>query len=530
MIKALRHIVIPITCMLFSGLQAQVTQPYRFEKEYKFNDEDYSVISMEEYGLALVRETKRYKAGNRIWEFIMLDTTLSQQQSLEIEVDQRKNLIGHEHDSAFFYLLFRSEESIKAILNLVEINLRTAEIKQTEIKPELAISLTHFTKVGPNFVFGGYVNSEPAVLLYAAAQQSMKVLPGFFQKETELVELRGNRNNTFSVILIDRSQRDNRKLVFKIFDSAGKELLEDVIAIEGKKSLQTALVSSLIRDDLMLLGTWGGMNSKQSAGFYGVPVDPFSDQRITYTAFADMTNYLSHLKEAKRKRIEQKTKTALQSGRLPDFVNYIHPLRIVEYPKGFLLLAEVFVPASSAVQFNDNYPYYPPYPNPYSYYGPYYGNYFPYYNRMYSPYNYGNPSMRQSDEVKITRTVLVSFTPQGTIGWDHALELPNIRMYALEQITDFCLTSQYLYFIYKKESDLKITRINLDTSESTELTERLRLNTDLDELRSEREQQGGVRYWYQSGFYVWGIQSVRNKTSGENATKRVFYINKIVVQ
>ncbi|MDL5049276.1 hypothetical protein QQ054_24995 [Oscillatoria amoena NRMC-F 0135] len=458
MSQSVRYTLVLLTCALFSGLQAQLSQPHRFEKEIKFSEEDYSVISMEENGLALVRETKRYKAGNRTWEFVMLDSTLAQQQSLEIEIDQRKSLIGHEFDSAFFYLLFRSEESVKTILDLVEINLRTAEIKRTEIKPELSVTLTHFSKVGPNFVFGGYVTGEPTVLLLGSDQQSMKILPGFFQKETELVELRGNKNNTFSVILIDRSQRDNRKLVFRIFDATGKELLEDVIAIEGKKSLQTAVVSSLIRDDLMLLGTWGSMNSKQSAGFYAVPVDPFSDQQITYTAFAEMSNYLSYLKEAKRKRITQNTKVALQAGKIPDFINYIRPLKIMEYPKGFLLLAEVFVPASSAGQFNDNYPYYPTYPTPYSYYGPYYGNYSPYYNRMYSPYNYGNPFMRQSDDIKITRSVLVSFTPNGAVEWDQIMELNNIRMSSLEQISDFCLTTEYLYFIHKKESGLRLKK------------------------------------------------------------------------
>ncbi|QOI97407.1 MAG: hypothetical protein HRU69_07850 [Flammeovirgaceae bacterium] len=519
-----------LACSFLNNLPAQVHQPYRYEKEQKFGDEDFTVISLEENGLALVRETRHYKGGNRTWELILLDTILNERQHLDVEIDQRKTLIGYEYDSTNFYLLFKSGESIKTILDLVEINIRTAEIKQTEIKPELAVNLTHFSKVGNNFVFGGYVNNEPAVLLYLTDQQNMKVVPGFFQKETELVELRGNKNSTFSVILIDRSQRDNRKLLFKIFDSQGKELLDDIITIEGKRSLQTAIVSSLVRDDLILLGTWGGLNSKQSAGFYGVPVDPFTEQPITYTAFADMTNYLQYLKEAKRKRIVEKTKVALQAGKIPDFINFIRPVRITEYDKGFLLLAEVFIPSSSTAPFRDNYPYYAPYPTPYSYYGPYFGNYPSYYNRMYNPFYTDSNTMRPADDIKITRSILVSFTPKGEVAWDQTLELDNIRLSALEQVSDFCLISNNLYFIYKKESDLRLKKVNLETGEVSELTERIRMKSETDELRSERDQSGALRYWYNTGFYVWGVQTIRNTTSKEEGAKRVFYVNKVAIR
>jgi hypothetical protein len=523
--------IIIICCGLYSSnLQGQVKQPYRFEIEQKFNDEEFTVISLEEKGLALVRETNRYKAGNRSWELILLDTALTEHQKLDIEIDQQKTLIGYEYDSTHFYLLFKTAENLKTNLDLVEVNIRSAEIRRTEVKPELTITLSHFSKVGSNFVFGGYVNNEPAVLLFAPEQQNLKIIPGFFQKETELVELRGNKNNTFSVILIDRSQRDNRKLVFRIFDSSGKELLEDIIAIESKRSLQTAIVSSLVRDDLILLGTWGGMNSRQSAGLYGVPVDPFADQAVTYTAFAELENYLSYMKENKRKRITQKTTASLQAGRIPDFINYIRPIRIKEYNQGFLLLAEVFVPSSSSAAFRNNYPYFAPYPSPYQYYGPYYGNYPSYYNRMYNPFYYGNDTMRASDEIKITRSIVVSFSPTGKVAWDQALELDNIRLNSLEQVTDFCLAGQYLYFLYKKDSELRIKKINLETNEATEFSEQVRLQSSTDQLRAEREQLGGVRHWHNSSFYVWGVQNVRSTTNTDVGTKRVFYVNKVVFQ
>src|SRR5690606_29589482 len=112
-------------------------------------------------------------------------------------------------------------------------------------------------KVGPNIIFGGYVTNEPAILLYETANNSIKVLPGFFQKDNELMELRVNENETFNAVLMDRSTRAEGKLVFKTFDARGELLLEDDVTVETDKTLQNSLSSTLKRDELLLLGTWG---------------------------------------------------------------------------------------------------------------------------------------------------------------------------------------------------------------------------------------------------------------------------------
>jgi hypothetical protein len=147
---------------------------------------------------------------------------------------------------------------------------------------------------------------------------------------------------------------------------------------------------------------------------------------------------------------------------------------------------------------------------------------------MYNPFYYDNGTMRASDEIKITRSMVVSFSPSGKVTWDQLMELDNIRLTSLDQVTDFCLAGQHLYFIYKKESDLRIKKINLDRNETTEFSEKLRLQSSTDQLRAEREQLGGVRHWHNSSFYVWGVQTIHNIASKDDGAKRVFYVNKVV--
>ncbi len=525
--RTLLHFI--FVCAVLMDMQkitAQIQQPHRYEKERKLSDDDFTIISLKEDGLGLIREKNKYKSGNKTWEFILLDSTLQEKQNLDLEIDQRKNLIGYEHVPGFLFLLFKAAENIKVSLDLVSVNLTNNEIGRHEIKTELALQLTHFIKVEDNLIMGGYVNSEPAVLLYNLVTDNTKVLPGFFQKQTELVDLRPNQNQTFNTIVMDRSDRDQRKVIFRTFDSTGKELLEDASPVDDKYFLQTSISSTLIREDMMALGTWGSRNSKQSLGFYSLIIDPFNEHIAKFTAFGELDQYLDYQNPKRAKKIKEKTQDALEQKRVPEFANYVMPYRIDERPEGFILLAEIYTPSSSVNRYPNNYPYnYTPYP----YYSPFWGYYPGTYNRLYNPYYGYGPDARNSDEIKGVQSVLLSFNSKGEVIWDYSLKLDEIRTNALEQISDFYVEHNKIHILYKKESELKGKIITLDTNESVEFTEKIKISNDADDIRSESKTVGFVRHWHGKNFYVWGQQTLFNKEKRIDGNRQVFYINKILV-
>lgn len=507
---------------------AQVQQPDRYEIVQKNSDDYFTVISLEEQGLALIREKDKFMGSKKIWEIITLDTDLSEKNKLELEVNQRHMLLGYEVAKDELFLLFREGETTKNSLELIEISTAEGkELKRFEISPELDFKVTHFSRVGRNIILGGYVSNEPAVLLYDTSDNSIKVLPGFFQKDNELVDLRVNENTTFNAVLIDRSMRAERKLVFQTFDQTGKLLLEDIVPIDEQKSLQTSLTSNLQREELVLLGTWGEKQGKQSLGFFALAVDPFSEQKIQYYHFGTLEHYLDYLNPKRAERVKASTSDALTDGRTPSFTSYAMPFRIVETPKGFVLLAEVYNPSSTANPYYTN-PYGPPfYGNPYYYYNPFWPGYYPG-MRMYRPYAYGDPT-RNSDNIKYYETVAVGFDPQGKLLWDKSITLDEVKRAALEQVSDIYTDGGTLYFVYKKESDLKIKTISLEDGTETERSEKVKLDDPVEEIRSEKELEDGVRHWVGNTFYAWGYQTIRNPERKENRTRDVFYINKIVV-
>lgn len=510
------------------GASAQIEQTERFEIEQKNSDEYFTVISLEEDGLVLVRDKDKYEGNKQLWQIIVLDTSLKEQHNFDIEINHRYSLLGYEIDEHLLYLLFRTGETTRNSLELIEVNTASGrETARHAIDPELDFKITHFNKVGGNIILGGYVTNEPAILLFEPAGKSIKVIPGFFQKDNELVDLRVNENETFNAVLIDRSLRSDRKLVFRTYDASGNLLLEDVVGIDEDKSLQHSLTTTLKREELLLLGTWGERQGKQSLGFFSLSVDPFSQQKVNYTHFGMLENFLDYLNPKREEKIKESTRDAIANERKPSFSSYVMPFRIEETPQGFVLLAEVYDPSSSASPYYNS-PYGRPYyANPYYYYNPFWPGYYPG-MRMYRPYGYGDPT-RSNDEVKLYETVAVGFGADGKVTWDQSIVLDEIKRPALEQVSDFYTDDESLHFVYKKESELKIKSVSLEEGAPTEATEKIRLMEPSEEVRSEKELEDGVRHWYDNTFYVWGYHTVRNPAKKENRVRDVFYINKVVV-
>ena len=168
---------------------SQISQTQRYERPQKNSDDYFNIIPLKEDGLGLYREREKYRGGKQIWELILLDTALQEKATVELEINDHYKMIGYEITKDQLYFLYRTGETSKNDFELIEVGLR-GEQKETaryQIKPELDFKPTHFIKAGPNFIFGGYVNNEPAVVLYELPKKSIRVIPGFFQKDTELV-------------------------------------------------------------------------------------------------------------------------------------------------------------------------------------------------------------------------------------------------------------------------------------------------------------------------------------------------------
>ncbi|HZY81606.1 MAG TPA: hypothetical protein VFE50_18915 [Cyclobacteriaceae bacterium] len=500
---------------------AQINQIERFEMDQKGTDNAWTIISMKDRGLALVRDKEKFLEGQKVFQIKTLDTLLRETQTTEIGTPFRMKLIGYEYTGTHLYILLRSGESDLAEVLLLEYNLDNFAVDRYEIKHEFNFRLTHFTVLDRHAIFGGYVSKEPAVLIYDIAESQLKVVPGFFTSDTELLDLRINENNTFNTLVTNRSTRQNKSLVLRVFDAKGTQLMEDEIPIDQNKTILSGLTSALVRDELLIAGTYSVGNSKMASGFFSVLADPFKEQPIHYYDFAQLNHFLDYLTVKRADKIKATSRRFREKSKDPEFRANVSNVRLDEHGTGFYLLAEAY----STVTASNSGPY--PYTGGYNgYYNPYMYGYSPFASRYYnSPYNLYNTAVH--NDISMLSTSVLAFNPDGKLDWDHSMKVDDERKPSIEQAADFWCDRNKIVIAAKTESEL-VVKARFKNNESSGDTLKVLMKKPTDIVRDETEDEGGVRHWYGNKFYVWGYQDVRDpEMKFEDRNRSVFYIIKL---
>ncbi len=519
--------------ILFSfalDLRAQITQPARYEHEHKDRDHEFIVISMNEKGIALIRDTEKYEDHKKTWEVIFLDTTLQETWAAKVDVEQRMNILGHDYRDGNIYLIFKEPEIAGRAISISEFHPDTKSIKTHSFKPEVDIQFTHFSVLKGKAIFGGYINKQPTLLTYDLLDEKARIIPGVFQPHIELVDVRLNTNDTFNALFIEKRYDKGKKMAVRTFDSNGVLLVEDEINIEEGKTIIEAMTSSLVRDELIIVGTWAYSNSKQAAGIFSVVVDPFHDQKINFYDFVMLNHILDGLKPKRAAKIKAKAEWRRSAGKPVEYRSNLFPVRVSETKDGFSFLGEVYEVSSNNSRNNMGYPYGAPY-NYYSPYGysPYGFNSMPY--RYYNPYNpyspYSSGQNTISTEIRMKNSCLIFFDAQGKMVSDLALHFPEIKLSTKEQVSDFIMHNGLTTMACKNEKEIVVKVTNPDGTSSNEEKVKPQLKNSNEIVRSEKEDNASIRTWYGSYFYVYGYQTLRDINA--KTSRDVFYINKIKV-
>jgi len=511
--------------LLIAGVttMAQLSQPARFEKKKKSGDHDFTVVSMGEKGIALFRDQQKYQKGDNLWELIIVDSTLQETWAKELVIENRFNLIGHEYRDETLYFLFRVGETEQGKLKIIKVDFKAGQTEEHNYEPELNIRLTHFNVVANQVVLAGYVSNQPTVLLYDLSNDHAKIIPGLLLDNAELLDVRVNVNKTFNVLIAERESKLKKRLISKTFDQAGAMLLDDVIEVDPDKVILSGFTSTLIRDELMIIGTWGEGTLKQAAGVFTVLVDPYTEQKISYYDFAQFNHFLDYLKPKAAAKTKMKSENRRKLGKIPEFKANVLPARIEETKNGFLFYMEAYYSSANVNnnRWNNN-----PYGNyPYSPYGynPYRSFNSPFNYGYGYPYTFGN---NNTPDTKMLQGSLAVFNEKGELVADHGLKLDNFKMVSPEQVSDFNYAPTKYTLVYSKEKEIRYQVSQLDGVALMDERVSIQLKSPTESVR-DNDEVSLARFWYGSFFFLFGNQTIRS-TEGEN--REVFYVNKLKIE
>lgn len=515
-------ICIVLLLAITTPIHAQVAQSGRWEEEQKNNSHTFTVIPMYESGVTMVHDMQKYEGGKKFWEVIALDTLLHEKWTREIFVDNRYNFIGHDFRDGFLFFLFRLGETDLGDLKIMKLGLQDGMVETHHYEPQLGIKLSHFNVMENKAILAGYLNSEPTILLFDLSTDQGKIVPGLFVKNTHLLDLRVNTNNTFNVLLSESPSKLKKKLVLKTFDHTGAMLLDDAIEIESEKTILSGVTSTLVRDELLIAGTWTEGVSQQAAGVFSVLVDPYSDQKINYYDFAQLSNFLNYLGPKRMAKIKAKADSKRAVGKISDFRVNVNSIRIEETKEGFLFFNEAYYTSTSLNnnRFNNS-PYYTPYPYGYSFGSPYRLYNSPYYY-PYSPFGNANSSV----EVKMLNASVVLFDAKGVMLADHGANLDEIKTTSSEQISDFVWKAGKLTMVSCKDKEITWQLTQADGISLINEKKLIELSSPSETIRTE-EGDVTVRYWYGKQLFLYGYQTIKNSEKGN---RDVFFINKLTVE
>lgn len=518
----MRSVYVFVGCFVISQVMAQVAQPARWEHALKYSEASYSVISMRHEGLALVRDSEDFLNGKRKWELTLLDTALQQTWSTILLTEPDYSFLGYEHTPGQLNLMFRKQATEVLSAQIIDIDLASRIIRNTVTDIKLQIRLTHYTVTDGNCVFGGYVGLEPVLVIYDPLKNKNIIVPGFFLTETELLDVRPNKNSTFNVLLAQRIQ-GKKKLIFRTFDKHGNILVEDEIPIDEGKTILSGASSVLEHDEVLIAGSFAFQNNRQASGIFSCLIDPFSEQPVQYTEFHQFQHFLDYLSDKKASRIRQKAAERESESKNPEYRTNVGIHRIEEFKNGFALFGESYLTATTSNNIYTN-PYGNPaartaVPTPYAYTPN---------NRYYNnPYLYQPASLA---EIRMQQGFVVGFDKKGRRLWDYAIPMEELKTYSLDQVSDFVIENNAPNFLFKHEDELKFSNHATDTLQIAPAKAiPIRLNSAFEESRSVEDEDGNVRQWYANTFFVWGVANIKGLRP-DIESRRVFFINKVVLE
>jgi hypothetical protein len=504
-------------------VSAQITQPLRWEHELKYTEGTYSLVSMREQGMALVRDLNDYDGDKAKWEVLWLDTVLQQKWSTILLVENNYTFLGYEYTPDNLNLMFRKADIEFLNVQIFDIDLRTQTIRQSKADAKLQVRLTHYTVANGNCVFGGYVGADPVLIIFEPAANRQMIVPGFFLAQSELLDVRPNSNGTFNILMGQRIQ-GQEKLIFRTFDKRGTILVEDIMAIDEEKTILSAACSVLQHDEVMIGGAFALKNNRQATGLFSCLVNPFIEQPLQYTEFHQLQHFLDYLPDRKARKIKEKATQRETYGREPDYRTNVGVYRIEEFKGGFALFGESFIATTTAA---NNF-----YANPYA--SDIYARHYNFGGMPYGSYPYSgrNPTMinrgiTYSTEKRMQQGFALGFDYKGRRLWDYAINMNDFKAFGREQVADFTVHNGVPHFLYKDESTLKFSNHSADSTQISQPVDiTIRLNQPTEEARPADNDDGQVRFWYGRYFFVWGVTNIRDSRP-QVPNRRVFYVNKI---
>lgn len=512
----MKHVLPAIFLVVFfTNLRAQIEQTARYEIDKKFTDENFIVISVEENGIILLRESDEKVDGEKgnAWQIVKLDNALNEQWDRKLVVDYRYTILGYEYHNNYLYLLFEEEFSGRQKeFYILKINQEDGFNQKFEISTDLEIAPTHLLINDEQMVLGGEINYRLTFVILNFKEDKVIVVPGFFNRKSIILDFNYNEEHqVYNILLAEKNAQNRNQLVLRSFNSRGKIFIdenylfdEEIRALNGKIN---------IGDDMKVYfsGSYGGFNSYYSQGIYfGVlqggkePIMQFHD----LTKFEHIFDYMPEKRAAK---IISKIEDGIARNKPYEFKTQLWVQEFKEHSNYFSLLSDIYRPDYKD---SSNTPYgHSENPDDET-------------NQKYVTYTSGITNTDNSN-VEYFESILMLIDKNGKLLNDMSLPTPGVESLTLDRLSATHVTDSGASILYKDENNIKYKIFDTEYNEMYDSLQQIDLFTEGSTSIKMTDNEGRIEYWYNKYFFVWGYQRIEEASERK---RTVFFINKISIK
>jgi hypothetical protein len=481
--------------LISNEASAQLVQPDRLEIPISRNESPYRIFSAKESGLLLFRTLTRPTEGLQL---IHVDTSFRQKWGGIIPLESKMTLAHHKGDTEKAYLLFHKSDFSEINFTVYEIKLNNGNYSRYAIRNYIPFYPTVMEVTSRGILVGGYfLGKIPVILFYDLFTQRSKVLPGLFNEAGELIQIKNNPDDSFSIIINARNQNKQRTLRVKNYTANGDLINASVLEPEENISLLFGRIINESTDRQLIAGVYGARNSDYSKGIFLARIDEEAEQEMRYFPFTDLENFFKFMRANRESRVKQRIERKKIRGKKIRFQYRFLVHEFVSYNDEYILLGEAFYPKYKTIEQN-------------------------------LVYGLAPGRALIFDGYQYTHAVVLGFDQSGNLLWDNSFEINDVRTFTLQQyvkmsVKDDKIALLYLYDDQVRSKIIQDNRVLEDKNYS-------RLNVNLSDTFAEDNLNiTSLDYWYKDRFLAYGVQVVPEGKGG-NRKRQVFFVNKVRYQ
>lgn len=497
---------------------AQIVQKERYEFTLSSQEESFFTQSAGVEGLIIFKQNPSKSTSEyNVWLIIHLDTLLQEKSFSEMKIDSEYSYKGASYSDNKLLILFQQNKTQLEKLAFITYQIKKRELQLIKYDNLLPLKISHFDFKQDNLVLGGNFKLEVVVKSLNINNGQTNVLPGFSNKEGELISLRFDKSTPNLKVTTKEKQPDKSlDLINRLFSKEGKQIKYNQIGIDSNLKLIDGMFVNTEGKDEVAAGLYSsGISSIISNGLFFTNLKKNNSR---YLALTELDNFFNYKGQKRASRFKNKIARKRKRGKVLDFSYNLKANSLFHWNGENIILLEAYIPNRHAVSYQRNGIKKQSEESNYAFASLYSIN-------PILPFDNG----RSFHGFLFKQAVLVSLADNGDLLWDDTINLQPLYDMQLKEQVMLAQNKDYLTLLYLLDNQIHYKNFE-GTSEYSKENLRLKLLHPEDILTKNIYYLENLQRWHDNTFFAYGVNIVSNKNLADKKNRVVFFINKIVVE